>query len=163
MALRGVNFQLSGLLAIVAQRSDRRVRRPPVVPERRAIPTREFERWWDTLDPERRTKVDAMIKQILAGGPTVGRPHADVIHHSKLRKLKEARIDHGVRVLFAFDSRRDLVMLLGGDKTGQWDRWYRENIPRAERLYAEHEWSKRKEAQCLSRGETGRTSSQRSL
>ncbi len=161
----GANFSLVGLLSVVAQRIDPRAQPPAVVPERgrRIIPTREFERWWDTLDVERRTKVDARIKRILAGGPTLGRPHADVLHSSALHKLKEARVDRGVRVLFAFDSNRDLVMLLGGDKMGKWNRWYDKNISRAERLYAEHERSIGKGAQCLRQRETGRTFSQRSL
>jgi hypothetical protein len=30
------------------------------------------------------------------------------------------------------------LLLLGGDKAGSWDRWYRENIPIAERLYIEY-------------------------
>jgi hypothetical protein len=54
-------------------------------------------------------------------------------------------------------------MLLGGDKTGTWNRWYDKNISRAEQLYAEHERTIGKGTQCLSRGETGRTSSPRSL
>jgi hypothetical protein len=30
------------------------------------------------------------------------------------------------------------IILLGGDKTGDWTGWYREAIPEAERLYTEH-------------------------
>jgi hypothetical protein len=30
------------------------------------------------------------------------------------------------------------VMLVGGNKTGRWDRWYRQMIPVAERVYADH-------------------------
>ena len=40
-----------------------------------------------------------------------------------------------MRVLFAFDPRRHVILLLGGDKSGQWDRWYKWAIPAAERLY----------------------------
>jgi len=29
-------------------------------------------------------------------------------------------------------------LLIGGDKAGQWKRWYSENIPRADNLYDEH-------------------------
>jgi hypothetical protein len=85
-----------------------------------------------------------------------------VIHGSRVRKLKEARVDRGTRVLFAFDSNRSAVMLVGGDKTGKWNRWYPERIQLAERLYLEHERSIGKEARCLSRREAGRTSSQAS-
>ena len=43
-----------------------------------------------------------------------------------------------IRVLFAFDPARSALLLLGGDKAGNWQRWYRENIPVAERLYLEY-------------------------
>lgn len=40
-------------------------------------------------------------------------------------------------MLYAFDPKRSAVLLLGGSKAGQ-DRWYRENIPKADRLYDRH-------------------------
>jgi len=43
-----------------------------------------------------------------------------------------------IRVLFAFDPTRSALLLLGGDKAGNWQRWYRENIPIAEQLYLEY-------------------------
>lgn len=58
-----------------------------------------------------------------------------------LANLKELRASAGraqLRVLFAFDSQRQAVMLIGGNKAGQWQSWYRRAIPIAERLYAEH-------------------------
>jgi len=30
------------------------------------------------------------------------------------------------------------LLLLGGDKAGNWARWYRENIPVAEQLYTDY-------------------------
>ena len=45
-------------------------------------------------------------------------------------------MDHNF--LFIFDPRRAVILLLGGDKTNQWERWYRENIPVADTLYDEH-------------------------
>ena len=148
----------------MAKRIHPRALHPAADPDRprRAIPSAEFERWWHTLDLERRTKVDARIKRMLTGGPTVGRPCADVIHGCTLHKLKEARVDRGIRVLCAFDSNGNLALLLGGDKTGQWERWYRENVPKAVKLYSDHERRIGKGASCLSQRETGRTSSQRS-
>jgi hypothetical protein len=43
-----------------------------------------------------------------------------------------------VRILFCFDPRRQAVLLLGGDKSGNWNRWYDKAIPEADRLYEEH-------------------------
>lgn len=124
------------------------------------LATAEFARWSAGLDPERRTAVNAAMARIAAAGPTLGRPRVDVIHGSRVHKLKEARVDRGIRLLFAFDSNRNLVMLVGGDKAGKWNRWYPPKIQLAERLYLEHERSIGKEGRCLSPRGPGRTSSQ---
>jgi hypothetical protein len=47
-------------------------------------------------------------------------------------------------VLYAFDPRRTAILLIGGDKTGN-DRWYREFVPVADRLYDQHLETLRKE------------------
>jgi hypothetical protein len=142
-------------MAEVGRRSPARRR------SRAVVTTAEFQRWSISLDAERRAKVTGTIARIVAGGPTLGRPHVDVIHGSRFHKLKEARVDRGMRVLFAFDSNQNAVMLVGGDKTGKWNRWYPQKIALAERLYADHERSIGKEPRCLSQREAGRTSSQR--
>ncbi|WP_420624103.1 type II toxin-antitoxin system RelE/ParE family toxin [Candidatus Poriferisodalis sp.] len=38
-------------------------------------------------------------------------------------------------MLFLFDPRRQAILLVGGDKTGQWDRWYATAVPEAEHRY----------------------------
>lgn len=122
--------------------------------------TAEFKRWLDGLDADRQWRVRGAMRQIGVEGPTLGRPHVDVIHGSRVNKLKEARVDRGIRVLFAFDSNRNPVMLIGGDKAGKWNRWYPPMIRLAERLYLEHERSIGKEARCLAQRETHRAGSQ---
>jgi hypothetical protein len=141
----------------VARETAARARQPPA---RAAVATREFQRWMGGLDAELRAKVAGAVVRISRVGPTLGRPHVDGIHGSRLHKLKEARVDRGTRVLFAFDSNRNAVMLVGGDKTGKWNRWYPHKIQLAERLYLDHERSIGKEARCLSQRGAGRTSSQ---
>lgn len=42
------------------------------------------------------------------------------------------------RILFVFDPRRSAVLLLGGDKSGEWNRWYRQAVPKADRLYEDY-------------------------
>src|SRR5437588_7662857 len=84
-------------------------------PRARAVSTPEFQRWMGGLDAERRAKVTGAVARISRFGPTLGRPHVDVIHGSRLHKLKEVRVDRGTRVLFGFDSNRNAVMLVGGD------------------------------------------------
>jgi hypothetical protein len=140
------------------------VHRSPSQPtrSRKVLRADAFDRWFTSLDVERKAKVSGALRRIALGGPTLGRPHVDVIHGSSLRKLKEARVDRGMRVLFAFDSNQDAVMLVGGDKTGKWNRWYPENVRLAERVYREHERSIGKEPRCLSQREAARTPSHRS-
>lgn len=41
-----------------------------------------------------------------------------------------------IRILFVFDPERNAVLLVAGDKSGNWTRWYRDAIPRAELRYA---------------------------
>jgi hypothetical protein len=126
---------------------------------REALVTAEFEGWFRSLGPERQAAVSSSIARIAKEGPTIGRPRVDVIHGSRLRKLKEARVDRGTRLLFAFDSNRNVVMLVGGDKTGKWNRWYPPMVKLAERLYLNHERSIGKEVRCRGRQDVGRTSS----
>jgi hypothetical protein len=43
-----------------------------------------------------------------------------------------------VRILFAFDPAREAILLVAGDKAGQWNAWYRSSIPLADARYEEH-------------------------
>lgn len=40
-----------------------------------------------------------------------------------------------MRILFAFDPWRSAILLVAGDKAGQWKTWYVEAIPLAEHRY----------------------------
>ena len=73
-------------------------------------------------------------------GPNLKRPVVGEITSSRHANMKELRVSKGgaLRVLFAFDPRRHAILLLGGDKTGQWDSWYKTAIPKAEQLYLRH-------------------------
>ena len=57
--------------------------------------------------------------------------------HSHMRELRIQHQGRPLRVLYAFDPRRAAILLLGGDKTGN-SRWYKVNVPIADRLYDEH-------------------------
>ena len=54
--------------------------------------------------------------------------------------MKELRCsqDGALRILFAFDPRREAILLVGGDKAGDWDNWYDRAVPEADRLYTEY-------------------------
>ena len=86
------------------------------------------------------------MRQLELHGPTLGRPFVDSIQASRHRNLKELRPRRGnLRVLFAFDPRRMAILLLGGDKTGEWSEWYQRMVPLADDLYDEHLEALRKE------------------
>lgn len=97
----------------------------------------EFEAWWRELDVRQQELLDQRLRLLSDQGPGLGRPAVDTLVGSKLVNLKELRAGT-IRVLFAFDPRRSAILLVGGDKRGQWSRWYLEAIPAAERIYARH-------------------------
>lgn len=53
--------------------------------------------------------------------------------------MKELRSFGGhLRALFAFDPLRQALVLLGGNKAGNWSGWYDQNIPTADDLYDDY-------------------------
>ena len=101
--------------------------------------THEFEAWWESLSIEEQERVSAAVELLEQRGPNLGRPVADRISGSTIHNLKELRPSGtNIRILFAFGPERSAILLLGGDKTGEWERWYTEAIPVAERLFAEY-------------------------
>lgn len=86
--------------------------------------------------------ISAAIDVLAVRGPSLGRPLVDTVHGSKLAHLKELRPgstgDSEIRILFSFDPNRSAVLLVGGDKCGNWNKWYEETIPIAEHRYEEH-------------------------
>jgi hypothetical protein len=102
----------------------------------------EVDDWFMALvraDPKSAELVAAAIDQLEVDGPGLGRPLVDRIEDSKIHNLKELRPGSAggteVRILFVFDPARQAVLLVAGDKSGQWNRWYDENIPIAEQRY----------------------------
>jgi hypothetical protein len=100
--------------------------------------TDEFREWWDELFVEEQKSVGVVIELLEKFGVLLGYPQSSGIETSS--KLRELRIQHGgepYRVLHAFDPARDAVLLLGGKKTGN-NRWYEQNVPRGEKIFAEY-------------------------
>jgi hypothetical protein len=104
--------------------------------------TNELLAWINTLDERTRAQVVDAIDRLAEAGPALGRPLVDSIAHSQIGNLKELRPGSAgrseVRILFAFDPWRPAILLTGGDKSGDWQGWYRRAIPRAEELYEEY-------------------------
>lgn len=59
--------------------------------------------------------------------------------HSNMKELRPGSAGRSeIRILFAFDSERRAILLLGGDKQGKWRTWYRSSIPTADDLFDNH-------------------------
>ena len=102
--------------------------------------TDEFEEWWDSLSEAMQDAASKSVGLLERFGPFLGFPHSSEIRGSRHGHMRELRIQTGgrpLRVLYAFDPRRNALLLLGGDKTGD-DRWYEVHVPIADRLYDEH-------------------------
>ncbi|MBX9723620.1 MAG: type II toxin-antitoxin system RelE/ParE family toxin [Candidatus Obscuribacterales bacterium] len=106
-----------------------------------------YENWLNEQEEELQDEAFAQLEVLKKFGPTLGRPRVDTLKSSKLANLKELRFffkGAPIRILFAFDPKKQGVIMLGGDKTGD-NRWYQRNIPIAEKLYAAHLEKQRKE------------------
>ena len=102
--------------------------------------TDEFLDWWSGLEVGQQEALTDRIDLLGTRGPDLGRPVVDRVHASRHHAMKELRASKGgaLRVLFMFDPRRSVILLLGGDKTGDWNTWYEWAIPAADELYDIH-------------------------
>ncbi len=103
--------------------------------------------WLQTLDKPSKEQVAAAIMLLQREGPDLKRPLVGKIVTSRYRNMKELRPGSAgrseIRILFVFDPQRSAILLVGGDKAGKWDKWYRKAIPQAERIY--EQWIRQSE------------------
>lgn len=103
--------------------------------------TEAFEEWWLTITEQEQDDVTAQVELLGERGPKLPFPYSSGIEGSKFSHMRELRIQsHGdpIRVFYAFDPRRVAVLLIGGIKTGKEKRFYKEFVPRADKLYEQH-------------------------
>jgi hypothetical protein len=102
----------------------------------------EFEPEFQTFPLEVQDELLAMARLLAEHGPRLGRPYVDTLKGSKHANMKELRFesDGGVwRVAFAFDPRREGVLLVAGDKAGtSQNRFYRQLIAKADKRLTAH-------------------------
>ena len=99
----------------------------------------EAEEWLASLTDSQWVSMVAVINLLELGGPSLGRPAADTIKGSRHANMKELRSAGGhLRALFAFDPKRQAIVLLGGDKAGDWTGWYERNVPLADDLFDDY-------------------------
>ena len=103
----------------------------------------------DAFDPEFDALPETVQDELLAitalleiYGPALGRPHADTLAGSRHANMKELRFkaaDGVWRVAFAFDPKRQAILLVAGDKAGvEQKRFYRSLIRKADDRFTDH-------------------------
>lgn len=105
--------------------------------------TSEVAAWLENLqatDVKTADLIDDAIYPPSRSGPALGRPLTGTITGSKIKNLKELRRPGSsgtseIRILFVFDPWRSAILLVAGDMSGKWNRWYAKAIPHAEQLY----------------------------
>jgi len=123
-----------------------------VLVEWEILMTTQVESFLDDLyeaDPVSHQLVNQAILVLERNGPAEGRPLVDTVTASRIANMKELRPPSGgrseVRILLVFDPWRSAVLLVAGDKSGQWSKWYRAAIPLAEQLYEDYLAEREKE------------------
>jgi hypothetical protein len=104
--------------------------------------TSDVRQWLRALrhdDPDTYRSVNVAIDMLAERGPGLGRPLVDTLRGSEISNLKELRPRSGrdvaIRILFVFDPWSQGVLLVAGNKAGDWSGWYEVAIPVAEAAY----------------------------
>jgi hypothetical protein len=102
----------------------------------------EFEPEFDALPEQVRTEILALSLVLEEFGPQLGRPRVDTLNGSRHANMKELRFsaaDGEWRLAFAFDPKRNAILLVAGDKSGNSQkRFYRELIRKADDRFDAH-------------------------
>ena len=96
----------------------------------------EVTAWLEGLTGSTAEHVTAALERLRENGPGLGRPTVDTIKGSRHHNMKELRAKTA-RVLFVFDPQRQAILLVAGDKRGEWNRWYTKAVPLADDRYAD--------------------------
>lgn len=103
------------------------------------ITLQPFEDWFDELEEADQDETLVVLELLKCMGVNLGHPYSSSIKGSSIA-LRELRIQSRgkpLRVFYAFDPKRQAVVLIGGDKTGQ-KKFYKKMIPKAERIWEEY-------------------------
>jgi hypothetical protein len=103
--------------------------------------TDTFDEWFDSLDDASRSSVLASMLVLKERGPMLSRPYADTVYGSKHTNMKELRIQSKgdpLRAFFAFDPKRNGILLCAGNKAKNEKRFYDVMIPIADNEFTNH-------------------------
>ncbi len=98
-----------------------------------------FEQWIGALSHREQKSVLQVVKILEQVGIALGEPYSSALEGTRypLRELRPKRGRSPLRIVYAFDPKREALLLLGGDK-GTEKRFYARAIPRAEQIWEEH-------------------------
>lgn len=101
-----------------------------------------FDAEFQTLNTNLQDELLAHAKLLAEFGPNLGRPTVDGLKGSKHANMKELRFGWeggSWRIAFAFDTQRQAILLVGGDKGGaNQRRFYKWLIAVADERFDEH-------------------------
>jgi hypothetical protein len=97
---------------------------------------------FDSLPDDVQNELRAHALLLEQFGPQLGRPRVDTLKGSRHANMKELRFGAAAgvwRVAFAFDPKRNAVLLIAGDKSGGGEkRFYRQLIAKADERFDAH-------------------------
>ncbi len=102
----------------------------------------EFDAEFERLKADLQDELLAHARLLAEFGPNLGRPTVDTLKGSRHPNMKELRYSWSGqvwRVAFAFDPRRQAILLVGGDKGGaDQRRFYKRLLAQADERYDNH-------------------------
>jgi hypothetical protein len=103
------------------------------------VATDEFSDWYRDLDESTSEDVEVGVELLAQHGVTLGFPRSSAINGASfpLRELRIQSQGHPIRVFYAFDPKRQAVLLIGGDKTGR-SAFYQDMIRLCEQIWKEY-------------------------
>jgi len=102
----------------------------------------EFDLEFEELNEDVKCNLIQHLNLLKIYGQQLSRPYADTLNGSTYPNMKELRFnaDNRVwRVAFAFNTQRQAIILVAGDKAGtNQPKFYQQLISRADRRYVDH-------------------------
>ncbi|WP_350305197.1 type II toxin-antitoxin system RelE/ParE family toxin [Photorhabdus viridis] len=104
------------------------------------ILSQRFDTWLHEQEDGLQEKVLADLMNLETYGPKLSRPYADTVKGSRHKNMKELRIQYAgrpIRAFFAFDPKRQAIVLCAGDKSND-KRFYETMIRVADDEFSAH-------------------------
>lgn len=101
--------------------------------------TDELAAWFDSLAVDEQEELDFVVGLLANFGTGLGYPHSSALKGGRhaFRELRPKRGHSPLRIVYAFDPRRDAVLVLGGDK-GTDSKFYKRILARVEVIWTQY-------------------------